>query len=188
MYTIERVYEAQIEVKRSKFIAFLIPSPSFEAYRKRLHTQHFKANHIVYALRDIDEYGRIVEKSSDDGEPKGCAGVPVLNVLRGEEAVACAICVVRYFGGIKLGTGGMARAYAQAAKEVFKTAQKILYERYVVYRFETCYRNIDKTAYLLKKSEIEDVVRDFDVDKVKWRIGATESKIERFKASFLSRK
>ncbi len=181
MFTVEEVFEATVEVKRSKFTAYAIPASMFEAYRDALRTQHPKANHIVYALREIDEDGRIVEKSNDDGEPKGCAGMPVLNVLRGESMVACGLCVVRYFGGIKLGTGGMARAYAQAAKTVLATSRKTPYEKKASYRFETTYKEIDTTAYLLKQANIEEIVRDFGIDTVVWHITANESSIEAFK-------
>jgi len=69
-----------------------------------LRESHPKARHIVYAYRELNEFEQIVENSSDDGEPKGSSGVPVLNVLRGEDFINVAILVVRYFGGIKLGT------------------------------------------------------------------------------------
>jgi len=76
-----------------------------------LKIEHPKARHIVYAYRELNEFNQIIENSSDDGEPKGSSGVPVLNVLRGEEFINVAILVVRYFGGIKLGIGGLVRAY-----------------------------------------------------------------------------
>jgi putative IMPACT (imprinted ancient) family translation regulator len=118
MRTIDQVFSATTEVNRSKFIAHFIPIAEFSGLQKKLKAEHPKANHVVYALRSLNEYDQIVENSSDDGEPKGCAGVPALNVLRGEGLVNCAVLIVRYFGGIKLGTGGMASAYASAVKVV----------------------------------------------------------------------
>jgi len=90
MQTINEAYTYTTEVNRSKFIAYLIPIKEYEDVQKRLKREHPKANHIVYALRYLNKFDQIVENSSDDGEPKGCAGVPSLNVLRGEELVDCA--------------------------------------------------------------------------------------------------
>ena len=81
MYSIESKYTISTEVNRSKFISHLIPISEYEGLQKKLKDEHPKANHVVYALRYLNEYDQIVENFSDDGEPKGCAGVPVLNVL-----------------------------------------------------------------------------------------------------------
>ncbi|HSR74465.1 MAG TPA: YigZ family protein, partial [Sulfurovum sp.] len=83
-----------------------MPIADFEGLQSKLKVEHPKANHVVYALRYLNEFDQVVENFSDDGEPKGCAGTPALNVLRGEGLVNCAVLIVRYFGGIKLGTGG----------------------------------------------------------------------------------
>ena len=127
MRTLQSSAEALTEVNRSKFITYLVPIGEFDGLQERLKAQNPKANHVVYALRYLNEYDQVVENSSDDGEPKGCAGVPVLNVLRGEDVINCAVLIVRYFGGIKLGTGGMARAYADAVKNVLGEAALVPY-------------------------------------------------------------
>ena len=102
MQTVERTYESLTEVKRSKFITYLVPISEYDGLQEKLKAENPKANHVVYALRYMNEYEQIVENSSDDGEPKGCAGTPALNVLRGENIINCAVLIVRYFGGIKL--------------------------------------------------------------------------------------
>ncbi len=169
------------EVNRSKFITHLIPISKYEGLQAELKVQHPKANHVVYALRYLNEFGQIVENSSDDGEPKGCAGVPALNVLRGEELINCAVLIVRYFGGIKLGTGGMARAYALAVKDVLKEAKLVPYEKEIIYMFSTEYNEVDKTLYRLKQLNLTNYERDFGVDKVVWKLTGSEEKIEQFK-------
>ncbi len=169
------------EVNRSKFITHFIPLSKYEGLQAELKVQHPKANHVVYALRYLNEFGQIVENSSDDGEPKGCAGVPALNVLRGEELINCAVLIVRYFGGIKLGTGGMARAYALAVKDVLKEAKLIPYEKEIIYMFSTEYNEVDKTLYRLKQLNLTNYERDFGVDKVVWKLTGSEEKIEQFK-------
>ncbi len=181
MQTVERSCESLTEVNRSKFITYLVPISEFDGLQEKLKTENPKANHVVYALRYLNEYDQIVENASDDGEPKGCAGVPALNVLRGEELINCAVLIVRYFGGIKLGTGGMARAYALAVKEVLNEANLIPYEKEIEYSFETSYSDIDKTLYRLKQLGLVQYERDFGVDGVGWKIVGSEEKIDKFK-------
>ena len=178
MNTIEKAYSATTEVNRSKFITYPVPMSEYEGLQNRLKAEHSKANHVVYALRYLNAFDQVVENSSDDGEPKGCAGVPALNVLRGEDLINCAVLIVRYFGGIKLGTGGMARAYALAVKDVLNEAKLIPYEKEIEYVFETSYSDVDKTLYQLKQLEITQYERDFGINSVKWMIKGSEEKIE----------
>ncbi len=112
---------------------------------------------------------------------KGVQDLPVLNVLRGEELINCAVLIVRYFGGIKLGTGGMARAYALAVKEVLKEAELVPYEKEVIYVFSTNYNEVDRTLYRLKQLGLTNYERDFGVDKVVWKLSGSEEKIEEYK-------
>lgn len=179
--TIEKTYVHTTEVKRSKFIAYLVPISNYGGLQNKLKQENPKANHVVYALRYLNEYDQIVENFSDDHEPKGCAGVPSLNILRGERMINCAVLIVRYFGGIKLGTGGMARAYALAVKGVVSEAVLIAYEKQVEYSFDTSYSDVDKILYKLKQIGIIEYHRDFGIDGVKWIISASEEKINLYK-------
>lgn len=129
MFLIKEKISAQIEVKKSKFLAFLLPFEDFEFYKNTLKNEHPKAAHIVWAYRYINEFEQIVENSSDDGEPKGSSAPAVLNALRGAKLVNAACLVVRYFGGIKLGIGGLVRAYGASANEAIKSAQLLPYEK-----------------------------------------------------------
>ena len=181
MRTIETTFECITEVNRSKFLSYLVPLSQYDGLQNTLKKEHPKANHVVYALRYLNEYEQIVENSSDDGEPKGCAGIPALNVLRGEKLINCAVLIVRYFGGIKLGTGGMARAYAIAVKNVIKDSTFIVYEKEESYTFSTSYSDIEKTLYKLRQLNIAQYERDFGMDSVKWEIVGSEEKIEKFK-------
>ena len=181
MNTIETSFTFTTEVNRSKFFTHLVPISEYEGLQEQLKKENPKANHVVYALRYLNEFDQVVENSSDDGEPKGCAGVPALNVLRGEDLINCAVLIVRYFGGIKLGTGGMARAYAQAVKDVLEVAQLQEYKKQVTYTFETSYSNVDRTLYRLKQLGLTHYERDFGVDKVDWVLKGSEEKIEQFK-------
>ena len=181
MQTIETSYTSTTEVNRSKFITHLVPIELYDGLQQKLKTEHPKSTHVVYELRYLNAYDQIVENSSDDGEPKGCAGTPTLNVLRGEALINCAVLIVRYFGGIKLGTGGMARAYALSVKDVLKVASLIPYEKQIMYEFSTKYNEVDITLYKLKQLRLHNYERDFGIDKVIWTLIGSEERIKKFK-------
>jgi uncharacterized YigZ family protein len=112
----------QSEVKRSRFIAEIEGVSTREAAESVIRTrreEHPDAAHVVYAFSIGDEKSRLFGMS-DDGEPKGTAGRPVLEVLKGSDVTDCVLTVVRYFGGTKLGTGGLVHAYGDAAKGVLQ--------------------------------------------------------------------
>ena len=123
MFLLKEKISTQIEVKKSKFIATLAPFKDFESLNKALRDEHPKAAHVVWAYRYLNEFGQIVENSSDDGEPKGSSAPALLAALRGAELVDTCALVVRYFGGIKLGIGGLARAYGASVNEAIKSAK-----------------------------------------------------------------
>jgi len=181
MKTVETETIATYEIKKSKFIAHLVPISEFEGLQDRLKAQHPKARHVVYALRYLNEFDQIVENLSDDGEPKGSSAQPALNVLRGEEMINVAVLIVRYFGGIKLGIGGLVRAYGNSVKEVIAESNAIIYEKMLQYNFKTSYSDIQKTEYLLNRCEIIDIKREFLNDGVEWNISTTQKRIDKFK-------
>ncbi len=121
--TIEKAAESEIVISKSRFLGFCIPvSSETEAQEAlgQIRRKHYDARHCCYAFR-LHEGG--IVRSSDDGEPSGTAGAPILAVLSGAgvENVLCA--VVRYFGGVLLGTGGLVRAYGGAASEALDAAE-----------------------------------------------------------------
>ena len=128
--------EAEIVEKKSRFIATVRPVKTEEEARSfidELKKKYWDATHNVFAYQ-IGERNEI-QRFSDDGEPQGTAGMPVLNVLKGEDVKDTAIVVTRYFGGTLLGTGGLVRAYGKAAKEGLLAAgiaELVLYSRYFV--------------------------------------------------------
>ncbi|GAB4307719.1 MAG: hypothetical protein Kow0097_07960 [Candidatus Bipolaricaulota bacterium] len=107
--------------ERSRFLAYAVPvtTPAeAEGALDRLRREHHAARHIPYAYRLRSGEGR----ASDDGEPSGSAGKPILSLLEGEDLGDVLVAVVRYFGGVKLGVGGLARAYRDAAREALTAA------------------------------------------------------------------
>ncbi|PHQ65059.1 MAG: YigZ family protein [Sulfurimonas sp.] len=138
MKYINNIYINTLEVKQSKFIAYLTPYSDFQKTLNILKKEHPKARHFVVAYRYLNEFNQIVEYSSDDGEPKGTSGKPSLFVLQGSTMINCSVIIVRYFGGTKLGTGGLVRAYSDAVNLVIKQAELLEYkqEREVKVYFE----------------------------------------------------
>lgn len=107
-----------LEIKKSKFIAYYYKVDTKEEIQtilKILKKEHKKAKHIPYAYK-LDS----IVRKSDDKEPSNTAGTPIYHLIEINNLNYCFLAVVRYFGGIKLGTGGLTRAYASAIKEVIK--------------------------------------------------------------------
>jgi uncharacterized YigZ family protein len=116
-------HRIETEVARSRFIASVARVDDVEAARaflSQLHTEMPDASHHVYAFR-VGYGASVTEGMSDDGEPTGTAGPPVLAVLRGSDLGDIILVVTRYFGGTKLGTGGLVRAYTEAAHIAINT-------------------------------------------------------------------
>lgn len=120
MQTVKNQFEKLTEVMGSKFIAILIPlndEAEFKDIVSALRKEHKKARHICYAYRVGQK-----SKSNDDGEPKGTAGRPLLELLHKKELNNIALIVVRYFGGTKLGAGRLLRTYVQSGVNVINIA------------------------------------------------------------------
>ena len=147
---------AEIEEKKSRFIAdifYIENSKQAEEKIKEVKKKYFDAKHHCYAYRVI-ENNAIKEKQSDDGEPSGTAGAPMLNILNKNGFANVLIVVTRYFGGTLLGTGGLIRAYSEATLKVINESkivkQKMGYEMKVVIP----YKELEKFKYYCNKKNI----------------------------------
>jgi len=154
MQYIKEHYTDTLEVKQSKFIAHLVPYADYGSTLKKLQKEHPKARHFVTAYRYLNEYGQIVESSSDDGEPKGTSGKPSLMVLQGKELINTAVITVRYFGGTKLGTGGLVRAYSDAVNLVIQNAKLLPYETLLIKRISCDYTDARMVEYECNNANI----------------------------------
>ncbi|MDX1809658.1 MAG: YigZ family protein [Sulfurospirillaceae bacterium] len=180
MQSVKDEFNEQIEIKKSSFIAYLIPISDFETIHARLKVEHPKARHIVWAKRYLNEFDQIVENSSDDGEPKGTSGPPVLNVMRGAELIECGILIVRYFGGIKLGTGGLVRAYGSIAKNVIESARLLPYEKKENVRFYTVYNLVSRFEHFFENENISFPKRAYLGEGIEWEVSLSESEKDLF--------
>lgn len=150
--SIENESIAEIIVKKSKFIATLYEANSKDEAEKILQNvrkKYFDAKHHCYAY--IIEK---IEKCSDDGEPSGTAGAPLLALLKSANLTNVIIIVTRYFGGILLGTGGLVRAYTESAKNAIENAKIVCKDYGVQFEIEISYNNLKEIQFICKNLEI----------------------------------
>jgi uncharacterized YigZ family protein len=124
MYRLQKEVNTSLIVKKSEFIAILLRVDTEEEVKehiKAIRKQHPKARHVCHAVIIHGDQG--MERSNDDGEPAGTAGLPILEVLRKRKMENVLAVVVRYFGGILLGSGGLIRAYAQSVAQCIDSAE-----------------------------------------------------------------
>ncbi|ALJ73321.1 IMPACT family member YigZ [Burkholderia pseudomallei] len=122
-YTLAATYTRELDIRKSRFIAYAIPVEDRDAAMaelQRLRAEHPGATHVCWALLAGGQSGM-----SDDGEPSGTAGRPILKVLRHHDLDGVLGAVVRYFGGVKLGAGGLVRAYTDAIAAALIDAERV---------------------------------------------------------------
>ena len=156
MITIKDNIESEIVEKRSKFIANIYHVQSREEAEnkiKQVRKKYYDSKHNCNSYRVI-ENGSIIEKASDDGEPSGTAGGPMLNILQKNDLCNIVVIVTRYFGGILLGTGGLVRAYSEATLKAINEAEKLEFTQGKVFEVKTDYSNFESLKYYCKKNNI----------------------------------
>ena len=159
MYTISKNTKGETIIKNTRFITLLFKIKSKDDVSKildKIKKEYPKATHYCYAYV-VDSS----KKSSDDGEPGGTAGMPILNVLEKENITNVLAIVVRYFGGIKLGAGGLVRAYSKSVKDTLGLVDinKLQSGKLIELTFD--YDVQDKINYILKDEEI--ISKNFDI-------------------------
>jgi len=178
MNFIKEDFVTTLEVKQSKFIAHLTPFSQYQEKLIVLKKEHPKARHFVVAYRYLNEYEQIVEYSSDDGEPSGTSGKPSLMVLQGQGLINAAVIVVRYFGGTKLGTGGLVRAYSAALNAVVASAELFEYKKEVMFEIVFDYGAVRLVEYECEKLAINIVEKIFDL-QVRYVLKAPKENLDK---------
>lgn len=179
MQTITTTHTANIEIKKSLFIATLCPFEIFKNKLQNLKIEHPKAAHFVWAYRYLNEFGQTVENKSDDGEPKGTSAPPCLNVLRGNSLINVSVIVVRYFGGIKLGTGGLVKAYSEAVNLAIKEIILEPFELKESINFSLTFKNTAKMEHFLRKNNIA-FQRNFKENSIIFKLKLSQKEKEEF--------
>ena len=173
---------AEVVEKKSKFIAnvFYINSvEEAEKIVKKVKKQYYDAKHNCIAYRVIEE-NKIVERSSDDGEPSGTAGAPMLSILQKNNLCNILVVVTRYFGGILLGTGGLVSCYSRATLDSLEKAPRVLKCIGQEAEVELDYSNLEIFKYYCKNAQIN--ITDIEyLDKIICKIEAENIKIDKLK-------
>ena len=170
--------------KKSRFLSFLTPIESeaqAQAHLADIRKEHWSANHHCYAYRLLDG----TERASDDGEPSGTAGRPMLHVLTEQQLVGVLAVVTRYFGGTLLGAGGLVRAYSGAVAEAVKSAQVVTFAAHDKYVFPLSYADFEKLQKKIYSEHTWRVEVDY-AEVVKMTLIAPETEAERLREEIAS--
>ena len=164
--TLFKAGDAEIIIEKSSFIGYAAPVSSEEEaieFIKTIKTKHKDATHNVHAY--VIGFNNEIQRYSDDGEPSGTAGIPMLEVLKKESIRNSVVVVTRYYGGIKLGAGGLVRAYTKGCKIGIEAANIIIKRRYQLIHLKIGYgflgrlqNEISHRDYQLKEMQYDDAV------------------------------
>lgn len=171
MKTIKENIKNEIIIKNSKFITILIKITNEKEIKEKLKQvkeDYPKATHYCYTYK----IGENIKKASDDGEPSGTAGLPMLNILDKENITNILAITIRYFGGIKLGAGGLIRAYSNSVKEALnKVNTNELINGYLV----TITFPYNKEDEITKKIEKENIIEKTYLEKITYKVKLEET-------------
>ncbi len=154
--------EKEKVIEKSRFIAYATHvegEDEARAFLAEIRKKHTLATHVCYAFV-ADKTGNL-QRFSDDGEPQGTAGVPILEVLKNKKLYETAVAVVRYFGGVKLGAGGLVRAYSSSAAECLDIADIRSLEICVEYALEVEYTEVDGVQKFLSDHDCSLLATDY---------------------------
>ena len=164
-YSLEGLSEGLYKEKGSKFIGYAVPCLTEEEAKQHLNEwkkMHHQARHLCYAYRfGVRNYNT---RANDDGEPNNSAGAPILGQIQSFELTNVLIGVIRYFGGTKLGVGGLIHAYRAAAKEAIEAGKIIQRELEETLKISFNYPQLPVIMNLIKTTNAKVLVQDFQLD------------------------
>ena len=173
MKTIKKPVTSEINIKKSQFICSIYPTKNKKESKEiiqKLNQQYSDATHncTAYIVGDGEGF-------DDDGEPGGTAGKPMINVLRKNELHNVTAIVTRYFGGIKLGAGGLVRAYSKSVMETIGQANIVEIEEYEVYEIIFEYSDIKLVDTEVRNNSLESIDKDYS-DKVHYQVVSKDNR------------
>ena len=177
--TINQNASGEIVEKKSKFIANIFYVESVEEAEekvKEVKKQYFDARHNCYAFSIYTKDG-IINRFSDDGEPSGTAGAPMLNILNSKNLTNVLVVVTRYFGGILLGTGGLVRCYTGATQEALNSIEEVEKDIGLETKIEVSYSDFEKFKYYLKQNDVFKKIKGLWIGNYEHESGISLEKI-----------
>lgn len=184
-FSIDKNTEVEITVKKSKFIANLIKVDNQEMANEKLKEikkKYHDARHNCFAYR-VYEDDNLIERFSDDGEPSGTAGSPMLNILQKNDIANVLVVVTRYFGGILLGTGGLIRAYSDATLNAISDINFVEYVLGLGLQIDLEYDQFESFKYYCKKNGINIEKIDY-TEKIVCLINMEENKKDKLMTDY----
>lgn len=185
LITIKSAHETEIVINKSRFIASIYPAETEEeakAFIQSKKKEHHDATHNCSSY--IIGPTMLIQKANDDGEPSGTAGVPMLEVLKKQQLHNVVVVVTRYFGGIKLGAGGLIRAYGSAVSQVIKEIGRIILLDAIPFEITLNYDQTGRFEHELQQTDYQLVDTSY-TDKVTYTINVIASEEDNF-ISFLN--
>lgn len=164
MQTFNQLGQADQTINKSRFIARASRCENereLALFLRQFASEHQTAGHLAYAFRMKTAEG-IVARFSDAGEPAGTAGKPIQQMLDGQNYINCCVAVIRYYGGINLGTGGLVRAYGGTAKLAMDQAGTIPFIEMVQLKISTTYKRVDELTREVQRLRGEVLDKQFD--------------------------
>lgn len=188
-YSIQGPVVDELEIKKSQFITYLYPiqeEADFTSHLAAIRKDHYKATHHCQAY--ILGQDSSIQRMSDDGEPSGTAGLPMLEVLKQNQLTYLMAVVVRYFGGIKLGAGGLIRAYSTAVSEALKEAQIIKNVTQQRIDLVLDYKQVDIFNYQYQQSNLAmDLVDTLYGEQVTFQLSIDVDQLDEVHQRFMDR-
>ncbi len=178
--TISRNTTVELVEKKSKFITNLLYVESKEEaenYINEIRKKYHDARHNCYAYSIFSD-DNIINKFSDDGEPSGTAGAPMLNVINSNGITNVLAIVTRYFGGILLGTGGLVRAYSESVMQAIQNSEIINKDYGIEVDFFVEYSELEKIKYYFKQNNIRIINITYE-EKIKIKVETTEEELKK---------
>ena len=171
-----------ITVKGSKFIASLFPVKTREGAEdalEKIRKQYYDATHNCFAYRVYPD----IERYSDDGEPSNTAGKPIMAAIKGDDLFNVLVVVTRYFGGTKLGVGGLIKAYTDSAKKVIESVNKIYLESIKTIKIPVNFNEVNYVYHLTRSGGVKIVNEEYSNDGVFFTLRLKADMLESVKES-----
>lgn len=180
-FTIGKIYgPEEIKEKGSRFLAYLYPvatAAEIDSIIAELRKKYHDATHVCFAFR-LGKGTEAYFRSSDDGEPSGTAGLPIYNEIKNKEYLNVLAVVIRYFGGTKLGTGGLARAYAAATRKIIERAKTLTIRIKKEISLEFPYQFAGEIMKVIHRSALDIVKQEYTGTGVSLKLAVPVTRVK----------